>query len=86
MAALVVRQRGQGLWRNAVAMSTRQMSSGAKKIDLESDVSLQEARSWDEGVSSKFSTTSVSELFKVIDRSVTLGLFFLVSPRRGRQW
>jgi len=66
MAAFMVRQRGQGLWRNAMAISTRQMSTGAKQIDLESDVSLQEARSWDEGVASKFSTTTVGELFKVI--------------------
>jgi len=47
-----------------MAISTRQMSTGAKQIDLESDVSLQEARSWDEGVASKFSTTTVGELFK----------------------
>jgi peroxiredoxin len=69
MAAFVVRQRGQGLWKNAMAMGQqhmqlRQMGSAAKKIDLESDVALQEARTWDEGVSTKFSTTPVSEIFK----------------------
>jgi len=58
----MVRQRGQALWRNAMAI--RQMSSAAKQIDLESDLALQAARTWDEGVSSKFSTTSVAELFK----------------------
>lgn len=70
MAAFMVRQRGQGLWKNAMAMGQqymqlRQMGSAAKKIDLESDVALQEARTWDEGVSTKFSTTPVSEIFKV---------------------
>jgi hypothetical protein len=49
-----------------VAVS-RQMSSAAKQIDLESGVALQEARTWDEGVSSEFSTTPLSEIFKVID-------------------
>jgi peroxiredoxin len=46
-----------------VAVS-RQMSSAAKQIDLESGVALQEARTWDEGVSSEFSTTPLSEIFK----------------------
>lgn len=66
MAAVMVRLKGQGLFRSAVAVS-RHMSSSTKSIDLNSEVALQEARTWDEGVSSEFSTTSLSEIFKVID-------------------
>lgn len=71
MAGLLVRQKGQGLWRSVgMALSQQQQrmafSSAAKQIDLSSDVALQEARTWDEGVSSKFSTTPLSQIFKVI--------------------
>jgi len=70
MAGLLVRQKGQGLWRSVgMALSQQQQqrmafSSAAKQIDLSSDVALQEARTWDEGVSSKFSTTPLSQIFK----------------------
>ena len=33
------------------------------KIDLDSCVTLQKARSWDEGVESKFSTSSMADIF-----------------------
>eukprot|EP00245_Coleochaete_scutata_P009358 TRINITY_DN3063_c0_g1_i1.p2 TRINITY_DN3063_c0_g1~~TRINITY_DN3063_c0_g1_i1.p2 ORF type:complete len:202 (+),score=51.69 TRINITY_DN3063_c0_g1_i1:97-702(+) len=35
-----------------------------QKIDFSSPVSIQKARTWDEGVASKFSTSSLEEIFK----------------------
>ncbi|OVA05769.1 Thioredoxin-like fold [Macleaya cordata] len=54
-------------------VASRAFSSVSVGTDLVStvpDVSLQKARSWDEGVSSKFSTTPVKELFK--DKKVVI--------------
>ncbi|KAJ4722392.1 putative Peroxiredoxin [Melia azedarach] len=50
-----------------IAASSRAYASVAVGTDLVSaapDVSLQKARSWDEGVSSKFSTTPLKDIFK----------------------
>ncbi|KAL2644214.1 hypothetical protein R1flu_011801 [Riccia fluitans] len=45
-------------------------SSAAKELDLDGSISLQKARSWDEGVQSKFSTTPLKEIFK--DKKVVI--------------
>ncbi|XVE81369.1 hypothetical protein DITRI_Ditri15bG0058000 [Diplodiscus trichospermus] len=50
-----------------IGASRRSYASVAVGTDIVSaapDVSLQKARSWDEGVSSNFSTTSVKDIFK----------------------
>ncbi|KMZ72186.1 Peroxiredoxin-2F, mitochondrial [Zostera marina] len=50
-----------------MGLSIRSFASLAVGTDLVSaapDVSLQKARSWDEGVSSNFSTTSLKDIFK----------------------
>lgn len=49
--------------------SLRGYASVAEGTDLVSaapNVSLQKARTWDEGVSSKFATTSLKDIFKVL--------------------
>lgn len=38
---------------------------GSDLISAAPDISLQKARTWDEGVSSKFATTSLKDIFKV---------------------
>ncbi|KGN46965.1 peroxiredoxin-2F, mitochondrial [Cucumis sativus] len=50
-----------------IGASSRNFAAVAVGTDIVSaapDVSLQKARSWDEGVSSKFSTTPLKEIFK----------------------
>lgn len=42
------------------------ISVGSDVTAAAPNVSLQKARSWDEGVSSKFSTTPIKDIFKVI--------------------
>jgi hypothetical protein len=49
----------------AFLLSSSRNFSVAKNIDFESGITLQEARTWDEGVSSKFSTTPLADIFKV---------------------
>lgn len=61
---------------SAILKRTRMMAQSLRSyasISVGSDVtvaapnvSLQKARSWDEGVSSKFSTTPIKDIFKVI--------------------
>lgn len=46
------------------------VSVGTDLVSAAPDVSLQKARSWDEGVESKFSTTPLKELFK--DKKVVI--------------
>ncbi|XP_059632551.1 peroxiredoxin-2F, mitochondrial [Cornus florida] len=56
-----------------IAAASRAYASVAVGTDLVSaapDVSLQKARSWDEGVSSKFSTTPLKDIFK--DKKVVI--------------
>ncbi|CAM6030669.1 unnamed protein product [Sphagnum balticum] len=48
----------------AFFLSSSRNFSVAKNIDFESGITLQEARTWDEGVSSKFSTTPLADIFK----------------------
>ncbi|KAL6503442.1 hypothetical protein OROGR_025365 [Orobanche gracilis] len=63
-----------GLLKSIVGFQgTRAYASVAVGSDLISaapDVSLQKARSWDEGVSSKFATTNVKDIFK--DKKVVI--------------
>lgn len=52
----------------SIGQSWRRFASVAVGTDLVAaapNVSLQKARSWDEGVSSQFSTTPLSDIFKV---------------------
>jgi hypothetical protein len=49
----------------AFFLSSSRSFSVAKNIDFESGITLQKARTWDEGVSSKFSTTPLADIFKV---------------------
>ncbi|KAL6526565.1 hypothetical protein OROGR_015655 [Orobanche gracilis] len=46
------------------------VSVGSDLISATPDVSLQKARSWDEGVSAKFATTNVKDIFK--DKKVVI--------------
>lgn len=48
------------------------LGSGADIVSAAPGVSLQKARSWDEGVSSKFSTTPLKDIFKVLALSYSL--------------
>lgn len=47
-------------WRHFASLSV-----GADLVAAAPNVSLQKARTWDEGVSSKFSVTPLSDIFKV---------------------
>ncbi|XP_010546853.1 PREDICTED: peroxiredoxin-2F, mitochondrial [Tarenaya hassleriana] len=72
MASSVLKLRSTSLMRSAVnsvriGVSSRGFAKLATGTDITSaapDVSLQKARSWDEGVSSKFSTIPLSDIFK----------------------
>ncbi|EEF45351.1 peroxiredoxin-2F, mitochondrial [Ricinus communis] len=46
------------------SMSYAKLAVGTDIVSAAPDVSLQKARSWDEGVSSKFSTTPLKDIFK----------------------
>ncbi|KAJ7557942.1 hypothetical protein O6H91_04G017000 [Diphasiastrum complanatum] len=59
MTSLVLQKVGQRLCQNARALVT--LSS---RIDANPSLALQEARTWDEGVASGFSTTPISQIFK----------------------
>ncbi|KAL1806561.1 hypothetical protein DCAR_0832376 [Daucus carota subsp. sativus] len=48
----------------AYLRSYASVSEGTDLVSAAPNVSLQKARSWDEGVSSKFSTTSLKDIFK----------------------
>eukprot|EP00252_Welwitschia_mirabilis_P013801 TRINITY_DN3040_c0_g1_i1.p1 TRINITY_DN3040_c0_g1~~TRINITY_DN3040_c0_g1_i1.p1 ORF type:complete len:195 (-),score=36.51 TRINITY_DN3040_c0_g1_i1:276-860(-) len=65
MAAFL--RQARPIFKAAVSNSTRNFAAaavGTNLIKVAPDVSLQKARSWDEGVSSSFSTTPLSEIFK----------------------
>ncbi|PIA30816.1 hypothetical protein AQUCO_05400131v1 [Aquilegia coerulea] len=53
-----------GSFRIGVTRSFASVSVGTDLVSSAPDVSLQKARTWDEGVSSKFSTTSLKDIFK----------------------
>ncbi|KAI3948096.1 hypothetical protein MKX01_014695 [Papaver californicum] len=52
------------------AFASSSVTVGTDLVSTISDVSLQKARTWDEGVSSKFSTTPVKDIFK--DKKVVI--------------
>eukprot|EP00246_Nothoceros_aenigmaticus_P014966 TRINITY_DN596_c0_g1_i1.p1 TRINITY_DN596_c0_g1~~TRINITY_DN596_c0_g1_i1.p1 ORF type:complete len:196 (+),score=16.22 TRINITY_DN596_c0_g1_i1:147-734(+) len=54
----------------SLASFARQFSSGPEQINLSAPISLAEARTWDEGIASKFATTPLSKIFK--DRRVVI--------------
>ncbi|CAM8911833.1 unnamed protein product [Rhodiola kirilowii] len=54
-----------GAWR-----SYAKVAVGTDLVSAAPDVSLQKARTWDEGVSSKFSTTALKDIFK--DKKVVI--------------
>lgn len=67
--------------------SYAKVATGTDILSAASNVSLQKARTWDEGVESKFSTTPVNDIFKVLSHhfssnfqypfcSITNGCFF----------
>ncbi|ANM65162.1 peroxiredoxin IIF [Arabidopsis thaliana] len=72
MAMSILKLRNLSALRSAansarIGVSSRGFSKLAEGTDITSaapGVSLQKARSWDEGVSSKFSTTPLSDIFK----------------------
>ncbi|GAB2235489.1 hypothetical protein Drorol1_Dr00025914 [Drosera rotundifolia] len=67
MASAMMR-RSTATLRSVMGVAFRDYASVSVGLDIVSaapDVSLQKARTWDEGLSSKFSTT-LSEIFKVL--------------------
>ncbi|KAM5569308.1 peroxiredoxin-2F, mitochondrial [Rosa sericea] len=75
MASTLLKRASHSAMRSAVGIgsSSRGYAAVAVGTDLVSaapDVSLQKARSWDEGVSSKFSTTPLKHIFK--DKKVVI--------------
>ncbi|XP_057475881.1 peroxiredoxin-2F, mitochondrial-like isoform X2 [Actinidia eriantha] len=67
MASAMLKRSAGSLRVAAAAAASRAFASvsvGTDLIAAAPDVSLQKARSWDEGVESKFSTTTLKELFK----------------------
>ncbi|XP_057476110.1 LOW QUALITY PROTEIN: peroxiredoxin-2F, mitochondrial-like [Actinidia eriantha] len=73
MASAMLKRSAGSLRVAAAAAASRAFASvsvGTDLIAAAPDVSLQKARSWDEGVESKFSTTTLKELFK--DKKVVI--------------
>lgn len=52
---------------------------GSDMVSAAQDVSLQKARTWDEGVSSNFATTPVKDIFKVPSLLFHFLIGFLIS-------
>lgn len=75
-AHIMTEELGQGLGQSAGGMSQQclaSFSAGIKQINLLSDLTLQEARTWDEGLASRFSTTPLSDIFKVTNNTFMPG-------------
>uniref|UniRef100_A0A803Q275 Glutaredoxin-dependent peroxiredoxin n=1 Tax=Cannabis sativa TaxID=3483 RepID=A0A803Q275_CANSA len=76
MASMVLKRSSYSGMRSMVgALSTglrsyASLSVGTDIVSAAPDVSLQKARSWDEGVSTKFSTTPLKDIFK--DKKVVI--------------
>lgn len=78
MASIIMKRASCSVMRSVaggirIGASSRGYASAVKGTDIVSaapDVSLQKARSWDEGVSSKFSTTPLKDIFK--DKKVVI--------------
>lgn len=66
---------GGGLLQERQEQVVRAFSSDTpSRVDLEGDLTLQQARTWDEGVASKFKTTLLSEIFQVQNLSFLVHL------------
>ncbi|WCJ23693.1 peroxiredoxin IIF [Euphorbia peplus] len=63
-AAILRRTAASSAWKPMAWRSYAKLAAGLDIVSAAPDVSLQKARSWDEGVSSKFSTSSLNDLFK----------------------
>jgi hypothetical protein len=50
-------------------------ASIGSRIDADASVHLQKARTWDEGVSSNFSTTPLPQIFQVDKKNIFPALF-----------
>lgn len=48
-----------------IIRSYAKLATGSDIVSTASNVSLQKARTWDDGVASKFSTTPIKDIFKV---------------------
>lgn len=48
-----------------MASQSHSVAVGTDLLSLASDVSLQKARTWDEGIASKFATTPLKDILKV---------------------
>lgn len=62
MASALMRTRAL---RSALSRAYASLAIGSDLVSAAPGVALQKARSWDEGVSSKFSTTPLKDIFKV---------------------
>jgi hypothetical protein len=70
MATLMNRARSSSTLKSLSSLllqtkSYAKVATGTDIISAASNVSLQKARTWDEGVASKFSTTPINDIFKV---------------------
>lgn len=79
MASAVVNRGGCRIMKSVSAvLGTRfyaKVATGTDIVSAAPNVSLQKARTWDEGLASKFSTTPLKDIFKV-----PLFLFFFLMP------
>ncbi|XP_031276596.1 peroxiredoxin-2F, mitochondrial isoform X2 [Pistacia vera] len=60
----VLRSIGDGIRMGVLSRAYASVAVGSDIVSAAPDVSLQKARTWDEGVSSKFSTTPLKDIFK----------------------
>ncbi|KAL3697405.1 hypothetical protein R1sor_011481 [Riccia sorocarpa] len=60
----------RGIWGQGRQVQAFSSSESGKELNLDADIALQKARSWDEGVESKFSVTPLKEIFK--DKKVVI--------------
>ncbi|KAJ0035408.1 hypothetical protein Pint_24883 [Pistacia integerrima] len=60
----VLRSIGDGIRMGVSSRAYASVAVGSDIVSAAPDVSLQKARTWDEGVSSKFSTTPLKDIFK----------------------
>lgn len=79
MASAVVNRGGCRIMKSvSAALGTRfyaKIATGTDMVSAAPNVSLQKARTWDEGLASKFSTTPLKDIFKV-----RLFLFYFLMP------
>lgn len=71
MASSVLNRAGSSAIKSVCAAALRirsyaKVATGTDIVSAAPNVSLQKARTWDEGVASKFSTTPIKDIFKVL--------------------